>query len=93
MELKISDIDIFGKRLGLFYKNKEKISSFFGLSITFIYIIIASGIFIYYTVQTINHKDLVVNDSTIYSQDIPSIDLNNSESLYFAFAVEASNSG
>ena len=33
-EFNISDIDIFGNRLGLFYKNKEKISSYFGLIIT-----------------------------------------------------------
>ena len=88
MELKLSDVDIFGKKLGLFYKNKEKISSFFGLAITLVYIFVSISIFLYYTIQTINHKDLTVNDSTIYSQDVPSIDLNNSESLYFAFAFE-----
>ena len=88
MEIKFSDIDIFGKKLGLFYKNKEKISSFFGLSVSFIYIIISTGIFLYYTIQTINHKDLTVNDSTIYSKDVPSMNLNNYESLYFGFAIE-----
>ena len=88
MELKLSDVNIFGNRLGLFYKNKEKISSFFGLLITFFYIFISLGIFLYYTVQTLKHIDLTVNDSTIYSKDVPNINLNNSDLLYFAFAVE-----
>ena len=88
MEIKISDVDIFGKKLGLFYKNKEKISSYFGLLITFFYIFISLGIFLYYTIRTLKHKDLTVNDSTIYSKDIPNINLNNSDLLYFAFAVE-----
>ena len=88
MGLKISDIDIYGKRLGLFYKNKEKISNYIGIIFTVFYIGISLGIFIYYTIQTIKHVDLAVNDSTIYSKDIPHINLNNSELLYFAFAVE-----
>ena len=88
MKLKYSEFDIFGKRLGLFYKNKEKISSLFGLASTFVYIIVSAGIFLYYAIQTIKHKDLIVYDSTVYSKDVPSIDLNNTESLYFAFAVE-----
>ena len=88
LDLKISDFDIFAKRLGLFYKCKEKITSYFGLILTFLYIFITISIFIYYTIQTINHIDLQVNDSTIYSTEIPNINLNNSELLYFAFAVE-----
>ena len=88
MKLKYSEFDIFGKRLGLFYKNKEKISSLFGLASTFVYIIVSAGIFLYYAIQTIKHKDLIVYDSTVYSKDVPSIDLNNTESLYLAFAVE-----
>ena len=88
MELKLSDLDVFGKKLGLFYKNKDKISSFFGLAITFVYIFISTSIFLYYTIQTIKHKDLTVNDSIINSEEVPSINLNNSESLYFAFAIE-----
>ena len=79
MELNISDVDIFGNRLGLFYKNKEKISSYFGLIITCLYIFISLGIFIYYTILTIKHIDMTVSDSTIYSKNIPNINLNNSD--------------
>ena len=92
MNLKITDIDIYGKRLGLFYKNKEKISSYFGIAFTIVYIFISIGIFIYYTIQAIGHVELQVHDSTIYSKDIPHVDLNNSDLLYFAFAVEVPSS-
>ena len=87
-DLTIYDVDIYAKRLGLFYKNKEKISSYFGFTLTLLYIFISLGIFIIYTIKTINHVDLQSNDSTIYSQEIPNINLNNSDLLYFAFAVE-----
>ena len=90
--IRISDIDIYGKKLGLFYKTKEKISSYFGLALTLIYIFISLGIFIFYTIETINHEDLQVNDSTIYSKEVPNINLTDSDLLYFAFAVEEPNS-
>ena len=93
MEFKILDIDIFGKKLGLFYKKKEKITSYFGLALTIGYVFISLGIFIYYTIQTINHVDLQVNDSTVYSKDIPNVNLNNTDLLYFAFAVEIPSTG
>ena len=92
MNLKISDIDVYGKRLGLFYKNKEKISSYFGIAFTIMYIFISLGIFIFYTIQTLRHIELQVHHSTIYSKDIPHVDLNNSDLLYFAFAVEVPSS-
>ena len=34
------DFDIFAKRLGLYYNGNERIGSFFGLSLTLIYIIL-----------------------------------------------------
>ena len=86
----ISDFDIFAKRLGLYHNRKEKIGSFFGFSLTVIYILISLLIFIYYTISTIKGKDLQVHDSTEYSKDIPYINLNNSNLLYFAFGVENS---
>ena len=88
LDLAILDIDMYSKKIGLFYRNKEKLSSYFGLTLTLLYICISLGIFIYYTLQTVKHIDLTVNDSTIYSKDIPRVSLNNSDLLYFAFAVE-----
>ena len=82
------DLDIFAKRLGLFHNGKEKIGSYFGISLTLIYIIISLTIFIYYTISTIRRDELQVHDSTEYSIGAPYINLNNSNLLYFAFGVE-----
>ena len=88
LDLKILDVDMYSKKIGLFYKNKEKISSYFGLTLTILYVCISLGIFIFYTSKILKHIDLTVNDSTIYLNEIPSVNLNSSDLLYFAFAVE-----
>ena len=85
---KIQELDIFAKKLGLFYNGREKIGSSFGLALTIIYILVSLFIFIYYTVSTIRKEDLQVHDSTEYSSSTPSINLNNSDLFYFAFGVE-----
>ena len=85
------DFDIFAKRLGLYYNGKERIGSYFGLSLTLIYIILSFVIFTYYTISIIKKEDLQVHDSTEYSKGPPYIDLNNSNLLYFAFGVENAN--
>ena len=87
-DMAIFDADIYAKKLCIFYKNREKISTYFGLILTIIYISISLAIFLFYTVQTIKRLDLQVNDSTIYWKEKPFIDLNNSDLLYFAFGVE-----
>ena len=87
----LSEYDIFAKRLGLFYNGKEKLGSYFGLALTIIYIIFSLTIFSYYTIITIKRVDLQVHDSTEYSNDVPYINLNNSNLLYFAFGVENAN--
>ena len=84
----IGDLDIFAKRLGLFYNGREKIGSPFGLTLTIIYILASFFIFIYYTLSIIKKEELQVNDSTEYSSDVPYINLNNSDLFYFAFGVE-----
>ena len=71
----IGDVDIFAKRLGLFYNGREKIGSLFGLALTIIYILASFFIFIYYTLSIIKKEELQVNDSTEYSSDVPYINL------------------
>ena len=84
----LSDFDIFAKRLGLYYNGKEKIGSYFGLMLTLIYILFSMIIFCYYTISILKREEMQVHDSTEYSNDIPFIDLNNSNLFYFAFGVE-----
>ena len=84
----IQELDIFAKKLGLFYNGREKIGSPFGLILTIIYILVSLFIFIHYTISIIRKEELQVHDSTEYSNSTPSINLNNSELFYFAFGVE-----
>ena len=88
LDFELLDFDIYSKNIGVFYRNKEKISSYFGLILTVLYVCISLSIFIYYTSRTFRHLDLSVYDSTIYSKEIPNINLNRSDLLYFAFAIE-----
>jgi hypothetical protein len=84
----LSDFDIFANRLGLFYNKKERIGSYFGISLSIIYIVSSLALFVYYTIITIKRKILYVSDSVIYTHDIPYIDLNNSDLFYLAFGVK-----
>ena len=85
------NFDIYSKRISFFYKNHEKIGSYFGLSLTIIYILILLILFSYYLTTTFQRKDMIVYDSTMHSQEMPimNIDSNN---LYFAFGLEDPNS-
>ena len=79
--------DMYSKRTSFFYNNQEKIGSYFGLFLTFIYIVASLGLFIYQIILAFERKELNVYDATIYSQQMPSIDINSSQ-FYFAFGLE-----
>lgn len=79
--------DIYSKRITFFYENQEKISSYFGLILTLTYIIASLILFIYYFAITIQRKEMTVYESTIYSENTPSLDVNSSL-IYFAFGIE-----
>ena len=79
--------DIYSKRISFFYNNHEKIASFFGLFLTFIFIIVSLVLFIYQIAKTMQRKELVVYDSTMYGTEMPSIVIN-ADQFYFAFGLE-----
>ena len=81
------NFDIYSKKIGFFYKNKEKIGSYFGVFLTLLYIIISIILFISELFRAFQRKELKVYDTTIYSQKMPSIDVDLNK-LYFAFALE-----
>ena len=83
----LSYFDIYSKRITFFYNNKEKIGSYFGFSITLTYIFTSLILFIYYFIRTIkrNHKN--VYESKIYSENIPSLEVNHNL-INFAFGIE-----
>ena len=81
------NFDIYSKKIGFFYKNNEKIGSYFGLFLTMLYIFISIILFIAELIKTFQRRELKVYDTTIYSQKMPSIDVDLNK-LYFAFALE-----
>ena len=83
----IYDFDIFSKKIGLFYKNKDNISSYFGLILSVIYILSSLFVFVFSIIITYQKRDIQVIDSNVYSQDVPSIHLNNSDLFHFVLGV------
>ena len=83
----ILDLDIYSRRISFFYRGKEKVASEFGFVLTLLYIIISFIIFFYYFFRTISRKDVTASDSTIYTDDIPSININQ-ELFNIAFGLE-----
>jgi len=83
----IFTFDIFAKKISLFYNAKDKIGSYFGLILTFLYIISSISIFIFFLVITYQRKDFQVSDSMIYSQDKPTFKLNVSNSFFCIIGV------
>ena len=82
------NFDFFSKRISFFFKEKEKIATFFGLILSLLYILFALAFFaihVYYIIKRVNVK---VYDSTTYSKDnIPYININPNL-ISFAFGLE-----
>ena len=83
----IFDLDIYSNRIGFFSNNRERIGSWFGLFLTLTYILTLIIIFIIYSVDVIQRKDIRVYDSKIFSNTTPSIEIN-SNNLNIAFGLE-----
>ena len=83
----LPNIDIYAKKIGFFYKNKEQIGSYVGFFLTLLYICASLILFIYQIIRTIQRAEVKVYDTTVYSKEIPSIDVDKNK-LYFAFALE-----
>ena len=81
------DFDIYSRRISFFYKNKEKLGSFFGFLLTSLYIIASIIIFFFYFIRAMKREEVTASDSTIYPKEIPSIEINK-ELFYIAFGLE-----
>ena len=79
--------DIYSNRIGFFFNKREKIGSYYGLFLTAAYILTSLVLFFILLIKTLQRKDIKVYDSTVFSQDIPIIDINP-DLIYFAFGLE-----
>ena len=89
MELKLnySNFDMYSKKLGFYFKNHDKIGSYFGLFLSLVYVIVSLVLFFSQIFNVLKRNELNVYDSTIYAQEMPSIKIDKSQ-LYFAFGLE-----
>ena len=81
------NFDIYAKRTTFFFNNQEKIGSFFGLFLSILYVVASIVLFIYYLILTLERKEIRVYDSTLYSQEMPIINIDKNY-FYFAFGLE-----
>ena len=88
MNANLSYFDMYSKRIGLFFKKKEKIGSLLGFILTIIYIFVSLFLFFLYTSDIIKRKEVNVHDSTVYTSEAPSIELDENL-FYFSFGVES----
>ena len=85
--INIFDFDIYGRRISFFFNSKEKIGSLFGFILTVLYIILLIILFLYHTIKVLRRSQVKTHDSTVYTQDTPSIQINPNI-LYFSFGLE-----
>ena len=85
------NIDIFARRISLFYNKNEKIGSNFGLILTILYILSSIFIFIFFFIIIYQKRDFHVSDSIIDSQTIPSFTLNASNLFFFIIGITDKN--
>ena len=82
--------DIYSKKICFFYNNQEKMGSYFGFFLTLVYIFASLILFILQIIKAIQREELKVYDTTIYSQEMPIIDVDIKQ-FYFAFGLEYPN--
>ena len=85
--IKFLDFDMYSNRISFFSNNREKVGSYFGLVLTIIYIIVSIILIVFHLYDVIMRSEMRVYDSTIYSNTIPSINID-SNILNFAFGLE-----
>ena len=83
----ISNFDKFANRIGFYFNEIERIGTFFGFILTLLYILLSLILFLIFIIIVINHRNVIVYNSTLYSNDIPSIDINENL-INFAFGLE-----
>ena len=91
MNCNYGNFDIYSNGIGFFFNDKEKIGTFLGLFLTIIYILSSITFFIIYLLNTIERKNLKVNEFILYSKDLPNIEISPNL-IYFAFSLEYQNS-
>jgi hypothetical protein len=80
-------MDMFSRRIHLYYNGKYKKYSMIGIIFTFLYITIFLVYFLYKFVKMMKKNEITIYDTYAYSGKLPSIQLTK-ENFYGAFSLE-----
>ena len=83
----IQNIDMFGKEPGLYYKGNDKKNTWYGTTVSIMYITIYVAYCIYKIFRMLKKKDVTYFDSFDYLEDPPTIELTI-DKFYGGFALE-----
>ena len=83
----IKRVDLYGKEPEFYFKGKNNKTSWIGRILTLLYVIIYIAFLIYKLNRMIKRTDVTFYDTTAYTGEIPSIQLNK-EIFYGAFAFD-----
>ena len=83
----IFDFDIYSKRISYYYNTKEKIGSFLGFFLTIVYAMSIIMLSFYY-IRLLKRKDIIIHDSTMYTQGIPNFDNFDINQNYYIFLLD-----
>ena len=80
------DIDLFGKKIDIYYKGKSQRNSWIGRILTFLYIVVYLSFFIYRVIRMINKYDVKFYDTYAFNGEPPFIQINH-EIFYSGMAL------
>ena len=83
----LEQFDMFGKKVELYYKGKNKKTSFIGIIFTIIYIAIYLFLFIFKLIKMMKRTESTFYDTYTYIEELPSIKLSN-QIFYVGFALK-----
>ena len=83
----LKNIDIFDKNFDLYYKGKNKKTTYVGSFFTILYVLCYSAFFLYKILRMVNKREVTFYDTIAFLEEIPEIQATN-ENFYGGFALE-----
>ena len=83
----IKDVDMFGKDPELYYKGHPKKTSWIGRILSFVFVFLYFGFFLYKLIRMLKRIDVTFYDTFTYASKPPAVTITHNN-FYIAFALE-----
>ena len=83
----MKDVDMFGKDPELYYKGRPKKTSWIGRILSFIFVFVYLGFFLYKLIRMLKRIDVTFYDTFSYASKPPAVTITHNN-FYIAFALE-----